>query len=155
MSLEKDIESLIKSVDLELYEITTVSEFEETIYRISVVSAEIEDAPQGDARKRKSVSLDKCAELSHLISPLLDVTPPVSGEYRMEVGSPGIERKLKTLKHYELSIGEEVKLSFKDKEQIKGTLTKVQDSKIFVDVDGEETSVDFGEIAKAKTYFEW
>jgi len=148
MSLEKDIESFVKSVDLELYEISTVSEFDETIYRISVVSTEMEEG------KRKSVSLDECAELSHLISPLLDVTPPVSGDYRMEVGSPGIERKLTKIKHYEMSIGERVSLLL-GKEKLRGILTKVEDTKIFVDVDGEETSVDFGEITKAKTYFEW
>ena len=148
MSLEKDIESLVKSVDLELYEINTVSEFDETIYRISVVSSEIVDG------QRKPVSLDECAELSHLISPLLDVTPPVSGDYRMEVGSPGIERKLSKIKHYEMSIGERVSLLL-GKEKLRGILTKVEDTKIFVDVDGEETSVDFGEVTKAKTYFEW
>ena len=148
MSLEKDIESFVKSVDLELYEISTVSEFDETIYRISVVSTEMEEG------KRKSVSLDECAELSHLISPLLDVTPPVSGDYRMEVGSPGIERKLTKIKHYEMSIGERVSLLL-GKEKLRGILTKVEDTKIFVDVDGEETSVDLGEITKAKTYFEW
>ena len=148
MSLEKDIESLVKSVNLELYEITTVSEFEETIYRISVLSSEFEEG------KRKPVSLDACAQLSHLISPLLDVTPPVPGDYRMEVGSPGIERKLKNMKHYELSIGERVSLLL-GKVKLRGILVKVQDTKIFVDVDGEETSVDFGEVTKAKTYFEW
>ena len=148
MSLEKDIESFVKSVDLELYEISTVSEFDETIYRISVVSTEIEKG------KRKPVSLDECAELSHLISPLLDVTPPVSGDYRMEVGSPGIERKLTKIKHYEMSIGERVSILL-GKEKLRGILTKIQDTKIFVDVDGEETSVDFGEVTKAKTYFEW
>ena len=148
MSLEKDIESFVKSVDLELYEISTVSEFEETIYRISVVSTEIENG------KRKPVSLDECAELSHLISPLLDVTPPVSGDYRMEVGSPGIERKLTKIKHYEMSIGERVSLLL-GKEKLRGILTKIEDTKIFVDVDGEEISVDFGEVTKAKTYFEW
>ena len=148
MSLEKDIESLVKSVGLELYEISTVSEFDETIYRISVVSTQVEDG------KRKPVSLDECAELSHLISPLLDVTPPVSGDYRMEVGSPGIERKLTKIKHYEMSIGERVSILL-GKEKLRGILTKIEDTKIFVDVDGEETSVDFGEVTKAKTYFEW
>lgn len=154
MSLETDIESMVKSIDLELYEIVTVSEFEETIYRIAVVSKEIEDVPQGDGRKRKPVSLDTCAQLSHLISPLLDVTPPVAGDYRMEVGTPGIERKIKNMKQYNLCIGERVSLLL-GKEKLRGILSKIEDTKIFVDVDGEETSVDFGEVTKAKTYFEW
>lgn len=151
MSLDKDIDSLVKSLNLELYDISLVGDGEDTIYRISVLSGEIEDG------KRKSISLDKCAELSHLISPLLDVTPPVSGDYRLEVGSPGIERKLTSLKQFALSVGEKVALNLreKDKEKIKGKLIKVEESKIFLDVDGKEISLDFGEIAKAKTYFEW
>ncbi|QFR49537.1 ribosome maturation factor [Sulfurimonas lithotrophica] len=149
MSLESDIKSFVKSLDLELYDISTVSEFDETIYRISVVSNEIEDG------KRKPVSLDSCAELSRLISPLLDVTPPVSGDYRLEVSSPGIERKLKNLHHYELSIGENVQLGFASRDKLKGKLLKVEDSKVTVLADGKEEVVDFGEISKGKTYFEW
>jgi ribosome maturation factor RimP len=149
MSLENDINSLVLSVGLELYDTSIVNEGDDTIYRVSVISTDIEDG------KRKSVSLDVCVDLTHLISPLLDVTPPVSRDYRMEVGSPGIERKLSKLKHYNLSIGEKVSLLLSDKTKVRGVLTKVENSKIFVDIDGEETSVDFGEITKAKTYFEW
>lgn len=149
MSLESDIKSLVKSVDMELYDISTVSEFDETIYRISVLSTEIVDG------KRSPVGLDDCAELSRMISPLLDVTPPVSGDYRMEVGSPGIERKLNTLKHFTLTIGEKVSLLLNDKTKLRGILTNVDGSKISVDVEGEVTTVDYSEINKAKTYFEW
>ncbi len=149
MSLESDIKSLVKSMNMELFDISTVSEFGETIYRISVVSSEIEDG------KRKPVSLDLCAELSHMISPLLDTNPPISGEYRMEVGSPGIERKLKTIEQFELSIGENIQLGFRDKNQLKGILTKVEDSKIFIQTDSEEEIIEFNDISKAKTYFEW
>ena len=149
MSLESDIESFVRSLDLELYDISTVNEFDETIYRISVVSNIIEDG------KRKPVSLDSCAELSRLISPLLDVTPPISGDYRLEVSSAGIERKLKNLKHYELSIGENIQLGFRERDKVNGKLLGLDGSKIIVDIDGKEESIDFGEISKAKTYFEW
>ncbi|MDY0124039.1 ribosome maturation factor [Sulfurimonas sp.] len=149
MSLEKDIESFVKSVGLELYEIAVVNDGSDTIYRVSVVSNDVEDG------KRKGVSLDECVNLTHLISPLLDVTPPLSGDYRLEVGTPGIERKIVTLRQFELCLGERVSISLKSKEKLKGTLLKVDGSKIFLDTDGEEVSVDFGEISKAKTYFEW
>jgi len=149
MSLESDIKSLVKSVDMELYDISTVSEFDETIYRIAVLSTEIVDG------KRAPVGLDNCAELSRMISPLLDITPPVSGDYRMEVGSPGIERKLNTIKHFTLSIGEKVSLLLNDKTKVRGILTKVENSKIFVHVDEEEITLDYSEVNKAKTYFEW
>ncbi len=153
MSLESDINSMVKSVELELYDTSIVSEGEETIYRISVLSTDIKDG------KRSSVSLDSCVELTHLISPLLDVTPPVSGDYRLEVGSPGIERKLTTIKQFVLSVGERVSLHLKavekNREKLKGKLLKVEGSKIFVEVEDEELCIEFNEIAKARTYFEW
>lgn len=149
MNLEKDIESFVKSLDLELYDISIVRDGEDSIYRVSVLSTEIDNG------KRKGVSLDECVHLSRLISPLMDVTPPVSGDYRLEVGSPGIERKVSTIKQFELSIGEKVSIVLKAKEKYKGTLLRVEGSTIFLDVDGEEISVDFPQIVKAKTYFEW
>jgi ribosome maturation factor RimP len=149
MSLQSDIESIVKSVGLELYDTVVVSENDETIYRVSVISNEIVDG------KRKGVSLDECVELTHLISPLLDVTPPVSGEYRLEVGSPGIERKLTTLDHSKKSIGENVNLVLANKEKVKAKLLNVEGNTLYLDKDGEKMEVDFHDVNKAKTYFEW
>ena len=149
MSLQSDINSLVESVGLELYDAVIVSENEETIYRVSVISAEVEDG------KRKGVSLDTCVELTHLISPLLDVTPPVSGDYRLEVGTAGIERKLANINNFKKSIGEKVSLLHSGKEKTRGILTKVEGSKVFVQTEDEEVEVEFNDIIKAKTYFEW
>ena len=149
MSLESDINSLVSSVDLELYDTTIVSENDETIYRVSVISNEVIDG------KRSGISLDSCVELTRLISPLLDVTPPVSGDYRLEVGSPGIERKLGSLNNFKKSIGEKVSLLCSNKDKIRGVLAKVEGSKIFVETEEETAEVEFNDIAKAKTYFEW
>ncbi len=149
MSLEKDINSLVSSVDLELYDTVVVSENDETIYRVSVISGEIVDG------KRAGVSLDSCVELTHLISPLLDVTPPVSGDYRLEVGSPGIERKLTTINHFRKSIGEMVALNSVSREKVRGVLSRVEGSKIFIETEDESVELEFNDITKAKTYFEW
>lgn len=149
MSLQSDINSIITSVDLELYDASIVNENDETIYRIGVISKEIEDG------KRKSVPLDAYIELTHLISPLLDVTPPVSGDYRLEVGSPGIERKITTINHFKLSIGEKVSILANEKVKYRGTLLKVEGSKLFVELENETAEVEFNDIVKAKTYFEW
>ena len=149
MSLESDINSLVKSVDLELYDTVVVSENDETIYRVSVMATEVKDG------KRAGVSLDKCVELTHLISPLLDVTPPVSGDYRLEVGTAGIERKLSNLGHFKKSIGEKVSVVYNEKEKVRGVLTKVEGSKIFVSTQDETIEVEFNDVNRAKTYFEW
>jgi len=147
MSLQSDIESIVKSVDLELYDTVVVNENDETIFRVSVISPEFEEG------KRKSVSLEKYVELTHLLSPLLDVTSPVSGEYRLEVGSPGIERKLTTLDHFKKSVGENINLL--SDEKIKAKLLKVEGNKLFLEKDGETIEIDFNDVKKARTYFEW
>ena len=143
MSLESDIKNMVESIGLTYYDAVILSENGATIYRVSVT------APGG-------VTLEQCVEATHLISPLLDVTPPVSGEYRLEVSSPGIERKLKTLDHFAGSVGEKVALTTGAKEQYRGVLLRVEDGTIVID-DAEvgETAVAFSDVAKAKTYFEW
>ncbi len=144
MSLEADIKNMVESLGLRLYDITTVSEHEETIYRVNISSPE-----------EGGVSMDQVVQVTKLISPLLDVTPPVRGEYRLEVSSPGIERKLKTLNHFECSLGEKVKIQTLDKTKLKGTLKSVTDGVIIVESEEGDVSVDFNDIAKASTYFEW
>lgn len=143
MSLESDIKKMVESVGLSLYDTAIVNENENTIFRVSVT------APGG-------VSLDQCANLSHLISPLLDITSPVSGEYRLEVSSPGIERRLKTLDHFIQSVGEKVSVSTIDKTKIEGELVAVQNEEITIKTKDEgDKTIPFRTISKAKTYFEW
>ena len=149
MSLNSDIESIVKSVGFELYDTVIVNENDETIFRVSIISPEIEDG------KRKGVSLDSCVELTHLISPLLDVTPPVSGDYRLEVGTAGIERKLINLAHFQKSIGENVSIVDTQKAKIKGVLTQVNGNTLSILTQDEEIQLDFNDVSKAKTYFEW
>jgi len=149
MSLESDIDSLVRSVGLELYDTSIVNENEETIFRVSVTSSELVDG------KRKGVSLDECVELTHLISPLLDVNSPVSGDYRLEVGTAGIERKLTTLAHFKKSLGEKVSLLCSDKSKIRGELKSVEADRLTLETEDGLVSVDFSDVSKAKTYFEW
>ncbi len=142
MSLESDIKSMVESIGLKLYDTSIVSENDETIFRVNVTSSE-------------GVSMDKCVEATKLISPLLDVTPPIRDEYRLEVSSPGIERKLRTLDHFRHSMGEKVKMITLEKEKLRGTVLRVEKDTIVIATDEGEDAVKFGNIAKANTYFEW
>jgi ribosome maturation factor RimP len=146
MSLEQDIANMAASLGLDVYDIVTTSRDGDAIFEVLVTS-------KGEG----SVSLDSCAELSHLLSPLLDVTPPMSGEYRLEVGTPGIERKLKTIAHFENSVGELVKATLIAGDFFKGKLLKVEGEKITIDdqESGSPQTFDFSELQKARTYFEW
>ncbi len=110
------------------------------------------DKPEGlDAR-----SLTKA---TRMISEDLDETDPIKGTYTLEVSSPGVERTLRTPEHYLRSIGEQVSLKLKPNAQgerrIRGELTAATDSDITVVVDGESKTLDYAEITKAKTIFDW
>lgn len=142
MSLETDIKNLVESIGLKLYDIATVSENGETIYRVTVVG-------------EGGTSMDQCVEATKLISPLLDVTPPVQGEYRLEVSSPGVERKLKRLEHFQLSVGEKVKMTLMDKTKLRGLLKGVEGNTITVETEEGLREIAFDDIVKASTYFEW
>ncbi len=142
MSLEKEIEKIVEACGAKLYDIETLTERGKTIYRITIT------APEG-------VDLEQCANISNLVSPLLDVNPPIRGDYNLEVSSPGIERKLKKLSHFRNSIGEKVKITLEDGTFLQGVLEKVEGDKIFVKTDHGLEEIDFDEIKSAKTYFEW
>ena len=143
MALEETIKSMVESAGLQLYDIELTSEFEQTIYRVYITSQD-------------GVNLDQCTQITHLISPLLDVQPPVSGDYRLEVSSPGIERKLKKLSHYQTSIGEKVKCSTNEAKTYIGKLISVDGNIITLDDEAiGEVKIDFTIISKARTVFDF
>lgn len=142
MNLEESIKLAVESLDAQLYDIVIARENDKNIYRVLVTS------PDG-------ISLDKCAQISRMISPMLDVQEPMSGEYNLEVSSPGIERKLKTIEHFKASIGEKVKVKDIATEVYKGELISADDEKIVISTEFGDEAVDYDSILSASTYFEW
>lgn len=140
-----DAEQLIKIVEgcgVSLYDTEIVSEFDKKIFRIYITSKE-------------GINLDKCAEVSRILSPIFDVEPPLEGEYLFEVSSPGIERKLIKPEHFSASVGEKVKIKLKNKEKFIGILEGFENNTLQVRIENELKEIALEEIEKARTYFEW
>lgn len=57
-----------------------------------------------------SMTIDDCEAISRAISPVLDVEDPISGAYRLEISSPGIDRPLVRLSDFGRWAGHEVKV---------------------------------------------
>jgi ribosome maturation factor RimP len=57
-----------------------------------------------------TMSVDDCEAASQAISPTLDVEDPISGAYRLEVSSPGIDRPLVRRCDFERAIGHEARV---------------------------------------------
>ncbi len=144
LELEESIKLAVEGCGVKLYDIVTTKEHNKNILRIYITSKE-------------GVSLEKCTEVSRMVSPLLDIHEPFRGEYNLEVSSPGIERKLKTLDHFKSSIGENVKIKEYSTEVIKGELLDVTDEGAITvkDENGEEQKTNFGDVLAASTYFDW
>ena len=51
---------------------------------------------------------DTCALVSHAIDPVIDEADPIDQSYFMEVGSPGLGRRLTRPEHYEQLKGEKI-----------------------------------------------
>ena len=138
------LKRLIEDCGMNLYDTEIVTDGERRIYRVFITS-------------KNGVSLDKCSEITKIISPILDIDPPVNGEYTLEVSSPGIDRKLTTVDHFKNSIDELVKIKLIDGEKLKCKIVKVENKTITLYDKGEkvEKEISFADIIKAKTYFEW
>lgn len=151
-ALEAKIEALAQSLGLYVYNVELLNAEPHPILRISITRK----APLQvlDSKDSNSISLQDCQNLSELLSPMLDVEGDSLPRYSLEVSSPGLERTLKKLRHYELSLGEEVSLRLMDKSVIEGVLMGVESDGVVLGGElGESQKVGFDEIKKAKTIF--
>ncbi len=62
--------------------------------------------------KDGGISIDDCEALHRPLDRLLDEADPIPQSYILEVGSPGLGRKLERPEHFEVCIGDEVRLRF-------------------------------------------
>ncbi len=141
------LKKVIEDCGVHLYDSEIVKENERQIVRIYI------HHPEG-------VTIDQCTKVSQIISPILDLEPPVSGEYMLEVSSPGIERPLKSAEHFQLSVGEKIKatiLEDGEKTKIKGTILSVDGDQISVEDKNSKSTKEFSfdQVLKAKTYYPW
>jgi ribosome maturation factor RimP len=86
--------------------------------------------------------VEDCARLSRALSAVLDAADPVSGEYTLEVSSPGIDRPLTRLKDFEAYEGYEAKLELdrlaEGRKRFRGVLSGVEGDQVAIDLEGEE-----------------
>jgi ribosome maturation factor RimP len=58
--------------------------------------------------KEGGIDLNDCERVSHAVSDVLDEHDPIPSAYRLQVGSPGIERRLVKPEHFMRYIGHKV-----------------------------------------------
>jgi ribosome maturation factor RimP len=102
------------------------------------------------------MNVEDCTRLSRAISEVMDAADPVTGEYMLEVSSPGIDRPLTRLKDFETYEGLEARIELdrlaEGRKRFRGIVAGVEGDNVGIDLEGEEETamVPFAWIVEAK-----
>lgn len=107
------------------------------------------DKPQG------GVSIDDCANVSRGLNLRLDVEDVIpGGRYELEVSSPGLDRKLTQLWHFEGAVGRTVQVRFREEaggmRTSEGRLVGVEGSNLKFENNKGPFAVEFASVEKAR-----
>lgn len=106
--------------------------------------------------KTGNLSLDDCAAINKMLSPVLEVEDPIPGAYTLEISSPGIDRPLIKAEDFGKYAGFDAKLELDDavaldgRKRFRGKLSGVNDGFVAMIVDGEEHRFELAAIKKAR-----
>ncbi len=103
----------------------------------------------------RNLGVEDAATISRSLSALLDVEDPIEGKYRLEVGSPGIDRPLVRPEDFEHYAGYEAKLEIatpleNGQRRFRGVLKGLQDKNVLVETDRGQVELPLSELTKAK-----
>jgi ribosome maturation factor RimP len=102
------------------------------------------------------MNVEDCARLSRAISEIMDAADPITGEYTLEVSSPGVDRPLTRLHDFEAYEGHLARIELdrlaEGRKRFKGVLAGVDEGQVAFDIEGEEDTalIPFAWIAEAK-----
>ena len=134
----------IQALELELWGVEHIKQGKHSVLRVYINHAD-------------GIDVDDCARVSKQISSLLDVEDPISGEYNLEVSSPGAERPLFTIDQYAQFVGEQISLRLhtpvEGRRKFKGSIIKVEEDNIHLQLDGNEIVLPISAVDKANIVF--
>jgi len=103
----------------------------------------------------RQLGISDCERISRRLSEMFDENDPISGSYRLEVSSPGIDRPLTRLGDFADWTGHEARISLAEpsegRKQVSGTLAGIDGDTIKLEgKDGRAYAVPFSAISSAK-----
>ena len=142
--IKQQIDSYLKYENLELYDINIVNF--PNISKIEVFIYSVDE-----------VNIDITTRLNKQLSRLIEDLGFEKGSFDMIVSSPGIERKLKSFRHFELSVGELIKVKLlnpiNNVYTFEGDLISVDEQNIVLKIDITEININISNIKNAKIEF--
>ena len=102
----------------------------------------------------RPMSLDDCGSISRALSALLDIEDLISSAYILEISSPGLDRPLIRLAHFERFKGHEahieISTAIDGSTRFNGRLSGVKGDDVLMQVNGDKRIFPFTDIEKAK-----
>ena len=139
-SLKEMLEPAVNAVGMELWGIEYLSQGKHSILRVYI------DSEDG-------VTIDNCEAASHQVSGVLDVEDPISGEYNLEVSSPGMDRPLFTFDQFSRYVGELIKVRLQmavdGMRNFTGKLVQAENDSLTFEVESQQLTVSINQIDKA------
>ncbi|MBX2833524.1 MAG: ribosome maturation factor RimP [Micavibrio sp.] len=101
------------------------------------------------------LGVDDAAKISRALSAVFDVEDPISGAYRLEISSPGIDRPLTRLEDFEKYKDFEIKVESdvpteNGQRKFRGYITAIDGEIITIKTDQGEAHIPFNALVKAK-----
>ncbi len=108
------------------------------------------------------ITIDKCSEVSRILSKKLDELDFIEESYFLEVSSPGIDRPFKSIEDYKNNINQKIEINLyakRDNDKIfVGKLIKIEEDNITIQLEekpNKELVFKINEIAKANKHIEF
>ena len=149
--IEEKVESLvsktINDLGYSIYDIMYVKEGKDYYLRIFI------DNENG-------ISLNDCDKVNDAITDMLDSANYIKDQYFLEISSPGIERNIRTDKHLQLNLNEEINVklfkAIEKKKELEGILKKFDDETITLENENnDDIIIQRNNISSMKRAFKW
>ncbi|KAB8196905.1 ribosome maturation factor RimP [Lysobacter maris] len=119
------------------------------------------DVPEAEAagEDARAVGIEDCEAVSREVSAQLDVEDPISGNYTLEVSSPGLDRPLFTPAQFSRFQGQAAKVVLKlpqdGRRRLQGVIVEAGGDEVVFEVDGNCLGVALDNIEKARLVPDW
>ncbi|AWV07065.1 ribosome maturation factor RimP [Marilutibacter maris] len=119
------------------------------------------DVPEAEAagEDARAVGIEDCEAVSREVSAQLDVEDPISGNYTLEVSSPGLDRPLFTPAQFSRFQGQAAKVVLKlpqdGRRRLQGVIVEAGGDEVVFEVDGNRLGVALDNIEKARLVPDW
>ena len=164
--LEDLIRPIVEGMGYEFWGMEHLAQGKHSLLRIyiesqlgseKVTSADVELSEQGVVEdtsvEESGIALNDCEKVSRQVGAVLDVEDPISGDYTLEVSSPGMDRILYNLSQYERFKGHHVviklRMAYEGRRKYTGVISGIEGRDVVIQVDQEEFLFPIESIEKA------